>query len=90
MTSRRRLLATMRTMGAAALDPPDGPTRPALSEAPARSDQRVHVEFEGHDHELVVSGIPEHLGCTSVRPLAGGLRSPASVALLRLPGFGRS
>jgi ParB family transcriptional regulator, chromosome partitioning protein len=64
-----------------------GPTRSATPEAPARSDQRVHVEFEGHDYQLVVSVVPDHAGCMYVRPLTGGPRRLAPVASLKLLGF---
>ena len=52
-----------------------------------RSDQRVHVEFEGHDYQLVVSVVPDHAGCMYVRPLTGGPRRLAPVAALKLLGF---
>lgn len=75
-----------RTQGSTA-DPRSGPTRSATPEAPARSDQRVHVEFEGHDYQLVVSVVPDHAGCMYVRPLTGGPRRLAPVASLKLLGF---
>jgi ParB family chromosome partitioning protein len=68
-------------------DPRSGPTRSATPEAPARTDQRVHVEFEGHDYQLVVSVVPDHAGCMYVRPLTGGPRRLAPVASLKLLGF---
>jgi len=68
-------------------DPRSGHTRSAAPEAPARSDQRVHVEFEGHDYQLVVSVVPDHAGCMYVRPLTGGPRRLAPVASLKLLGF---
>ena len=68
-------------------DPRSGHTRSATPEAPARSDQRVHVEFEGHDYQLVVSVVPDHAGCMYVRPLTGGPRRLAPVASLKLLGF---
>jgi ParB family transcriptional regulator, chromosome partitioning protein len=68
-------------------NPPGGPIRSATPEAPARSDQRVHVEFEGHDYQLVVSVVPDHAGCMYVRPLTGGPRRLAPVASLKLLGF---
>lgn len=68
-------------------DPRSGPARSATSEAPARTDQRVHVEFEGHDYQLVVSVVPDHAGCMYVRPLTGGPRRLAPVASLKLLGF---
>jgi len=66
---------------------PNGPTHSASPEAPVRSDQRVHVEFEGHDYQLVVSVVPDHAGCMYVRPLTGGPRRLAPVASLKLLGF---
>lgn len=68
-------------------DPSGGNARPAAPEAPVRSDQRVHVEFEGHDYQLVVSVVPDHAGCMCVRPLTGGPRRLAPVAALKLLGF---
>jgi ParB family chromosome partitioning protein len=64
-----------------------GLTRSATPEAPAGSDQHVHVEFEGHDYQLVVSVVPDHAGCMYVRPLTGGPRRLAPVASLKLLGF---
>jgi ParB family transcriptional regulator, chromosome partitioning protein len=64
-----------------------GPARSATPEAPAGSDQRVHVEFEGHDYQLVVTAVPDNAGCMYVRPLTGGPRRLAPVASLRLLGF---
>jgi ParB family transcriptional regulator, chromosome partitioning protein len=63
------------------------PTRSTSPDAPLRSDQRVHVEFEGHDYQLVVSVVPDHAGCMYVRPLTGGPRRLAPVAALKLLGF---
>lgn len=68
-------------------DPRVGHTRSATPEVLARSDQRVHVEFEGHDYQLVVSVVPDHAGCMYVRPLTGGPRRLAPVASLKLLGF---
>ena len=68
-------------------DPRGVATRSASTEAPNRSDQRVHVEFEGHDYQLVVSVVPDHAGCMYVRPLTGGPRRLAPVASLKLLGF---
>ena len=64
-----------------------GAARAVALEGPARSDQRVHVEFEGHDYQLVVSVVPDHAGCMYVRPLTGGPRRLAPVAALKLLGF---
>ncbi len=82
---------------AATQTPPRGQASPAdsrgvsnrltLPEAPMRSDQRVHVEFEGHDYQLVVSVVPDHAGCMYVRPLTGGPRRLAPVTALKLLGF---
>ena len=68
-------------------DPRGVSTRPVSPDAPIRSDQRVHVEFEGHDYQLVVSVVPDHAGCMYVRPLTGGPRRLAPVASLKLLGF---
>ena len=72
---------------ASTADPLSGPTRSATFDAPTRSDQRVHVEFEGHDYQLVVSVVPDHAGCMYVRPLTGGPRRLAPVTSLKLLGF---
>jgi ParB family transcriptional regulator, chromosome partitioning protein len=68
-------------------DLPVSPTRLVSPEPAAKSDQRVHVEFEGHDYQLVVSVVPDHAGCMYVRPLTGGPRRLAPVASLKLLGF---
>jgi ParB family chromosome partitioning protein len=68
-------------------DPRSVSTRPASPDAPIRSDQRVHVEFEGRDYQLVVSVVPDHAGCMYVRPLTGGPHRLAPVAALKLLGF---
>jgi ParB family transcriptional regulator, chromosome partitioning protein len=52
-----------------------------------RCDQRVHVEFDGQDYQLVVSVVPDQAGCMYVRPLTGGPRRLAPVASLKLLGF---
>ena len=75
-----------RAQGSTA-DPRSDPTRSTTPETPVRSDQRVHVEFEGHDYQLVVSVVPDHAGCMYVRPLKGGPRRLAPVASLKLLGF---
>ncbi|HMN75931.1 MAG TPA: ParB/RepB/Spo0J family partition protein [Burkholderiaceae bacterium] len=72
---------------AAPADPSGVSTGPLPPDAPVRSDQRVHVEFEGHDYQLVVSVVPDHAGCMYVRPLTGGPRRLAPVASLKLLGF---
>jgi ParB family transcriptional regulator, chromosome partitioning protein len=64
-----------------------GLQRTGAPEMPVRSDQRIHVEFEGHDYQLVVSVVPDHAGCMYVRPLTGGPRRLAPVAELKLLGF---
>jgi ParB family transcriptional regulator, chromosome partitioning protein len=56
--------------------------RSTSPDGPIRSDQRVHVEFEGHDYQLVVSVVPDHAGCMYVRPLTGGPRRLAPVTVL--------
>ena len=55
--------------------------------SPSRSEQRVHVEFEGHDYQLVVCVVPDQAGCMYVRPLTGGPRRLAPVASLKLLGL---
>lgn len=61
--------------------------RSSLPDPAQRSEQRIHVEFEGHDYQLVVSVVPDQAGCMYVRPLTGGPRRVASVASLKLLGF---
>jgi ParB family chromosome partitioning protein len=78
---------TPPTGKASPADPRGVSTRPVSPDAPLRSDQRVHVEFEGHDYQLVVSVVPDHAGCMYVRPLTGGPRRLAPVASLKLLGF---
>ncbi len=51
------------------------------------SDQRIHVEFDGQDYQLVVSVAPDQPGHLYVRPLKGGPRRLASAAGLKLLGF---
>jgi ParB family transcriptional regulator, chromosome partitioning protein len=68
-------------------DPRGVSTRPVSPDASIRSDQRVRVEFEGHDYQLVVSVVPDHAGCMYVRPLTGGPRRLAPVTELKLLGF---
>lgn len=72
---------------ASPVDARDVSNRSTSPEAPVRSDQRVHVEFEGRDYQLVVSVVPDHAGCMYVRPLTGGPRRLAPVASLKLLGF---
>jgi ParB family transcriptional regulator, chromosome partitioning protein len=51
------------------------------------SDQRIHVEFDGQDYQLVVSVVPEQSGQLYVRPLNGGPRRLAPAGELKLLGF---
>lgn len=51
------------------------------------TEQRVHVEFEGLDYQLLFSVAPEQAGCMYVRPLTGGPRRLAPVGSLKLLGF---
>jgi hypothetical protein len=69
------------------IEAPAGPHHQNMPEAPARTDQRVRVEFKGHDYQLVVSVVPDQPGCIYVRPLTGGPRRLAPVAALKLLGF---
>jgi ParB family chromosome partitioning protein len=57
---------------------------------PARvqhTDQRIHVEFDGQDYQLVVSVAPDQPGHLYVRPLVGGPRRLAPASALKLLGF---
>ena len=70
---------------------------PAESEAEAlvagrgmrhrQTNQRLHVEFDGQDFQLVVSVAPAQEGHLYVRPLAGGPRRLAPASALKLRGF---
>jgi ParB family transcriptional regulator, chromosome partitioning protein len=51
------------------------------------SDQRIHVEFDGQDYQLVVSVAPDLPGHLYVRPLNGGPRRLAPASGLKLLGF---
>ncbi|EHR71199.1 ParB-like partition protein [Burkholderiales bacterium JOSHI_001] len=67
-------------------------------EAPARAtgqrvprhqqtNQRIHVEFDGQDFQLVVSVAPLQGGHLYLRPLSGGPRRLAPAAAIKLRGF---
>ena len=74
------------------IGPSSPPTEKATSPAPPpprnpHSDQRIHVEFDGQDYQLVVSVAPDQPGHLYVRPLKGGPRRLAPAAGLKLLGF---
>ncbi len=52
-----------------------------------QANQRLHVEFDGQDFQLVVSVAPAQEGHLYVRPLAGGPRRLALASALKLRGF---
>ena len=52
-----------------------------------QTNQRLHVEFDGQDFQLVVSVAPAQEGHLYVRPLAGGPRLLAPASALKLRGF---
>ncbi len=52
-----------------------------------QTNQRLHVEFDGQDFQLVVSVAPPQEGHLYVRPLAGGPRRLAPASALKLRGF---
>ena len=52
-----------------------------------QTNQRLHVEFDGQDFQLVVSVAPAQEGHLYVRPLAGGPRRLALASALKLRGF---
>ena len=52
-----------------------------------QTNQRLHVEFEGQDFQLVVSVAPAQEGHLYVIPLAGGPRRLAPASSLKLRGF---
>lgn len=67
---------------------PAKPSRPrAASERSSHTDQRIHVEFDGQDYQLVVSVAPGQPGHMYVRPLVGGPRRLAPASALKLLGF---
>ena len=51
------------------------------------TDQRIHVEFDGQDYQLVVSVAPDQPGHLYVRPLVSGPRRLAPASALKLLGF---
>lgn len=52
-----------------------------------QTNQRLHVEIDGQDFQLVVSVAPAQEGHLYVRPLAGGPRRLAPASALKLRGF---
>lgn len=52
-----------------------------------QTNQRLHVEFDGQDFQLVMSVAPAQEGHLYVRPLAGGPRRLAPASALKLRGF---
>jgi ParB family chromosome partitioning protein len=68
-----------------------GPLHPARDASASlrspHSDQRIHVEFDGQDYQLVVSVAPDQPGHLYVRPLIGGPRRLAPASALKLLGF---
>jgi ParB family chromosome partitioning protein len=67
------------------------PLHPVRDASPSQrsphSDQRIHVEFDGQDYQLVVSVAPDQPGHLYVRPLIGGPRRLAPASALKLLGF---
>jgi ParB family chromosome partitioning protein len=88
--------ATSPAASSGAADQADGADRATSSNRrtdasrPARvqhTDQRIHVEFDGQDYQLVVSVAPDQPGHLYVRPLVGGPRRLAPASALKLLGF---
>lgn len=52
-----------------------------------QTNQRLHVEFDGQDFQLIVSVAPAQEGHLYVRPLAGGQRRLVPASALKLRGF---
>lgn len=76
------------TLAASSGAPTANPSRPRLaSERSSHTDQRIHVEFDGQDYQLVVSVAPGQPGHMYVRPLVGGPRRLAPASALKLLGF---
>ena len=67
--------------------PPDPVGKEPHSRRSPNSDQRIHVEFDGQDYQLVVSVAPAQPGHLYVRPLVGGPRRLAPASALKLLGF---
>ena len=67
--------------------PPAPVRREPQSRRSPNSDQRIHVEFDGQDYQLVVSVAPDQPGHLYVRPLVGGPRRLAPASALKLLGF---
>ena len=67
--------------------PPDTVRKEPHSRRSPTSDQRIHVEFDGQDYQLVVSVAPDQPGHLYVRPLVGGPRRLAPASALKLLGF---
>lgn len=66
---------------------PGQPRLPYKPGAQRRFDQRLHVEFDGQDYQLVLSVAPAHEGQLYIRPLSGGPRRSAPASALKLRGF---
>ena len=62
------------------------PPAPTVNRS-SRTDQRIHVEFDGQDYQLVVSVAPDQAGHLYVRPLTGGPRRLAPASAVKLLGF---
>jgi ParB family chromosome partitioning protein len=73
----------------AAAKPTTMPLTPGAraSDRVPQTDQRIHVEFDGQDYQLVVSVAPEQSGHVYVRPLIGGPRRLVPASTLKLLGF---
>ena len=67
--------------------PPDTVRKQPHPRRSPNSDQRIHVEFDGQDYQLVVSVAPDQPGHLYVRPLVGGPRRLAPASALKLLGF---
>ena len=68
-----------------------GEQSPGLTGSPAvrrrQFDNRIHVEFEGQNLQLVVNEAPLREGSLYIRPLSGGPRRVAPASALKLRGF---
>ena len=65
----------------------EGSVVPGRGNRHRQTNQRLHVEFDGQDFQLVVSVAPAQEGHLYVRPLAGGPRRLAPASALKLRGF---
>ena len=79
------LMKSIEAVGAGSAGPADPPAMCAMPQA--KKGNRLHVQMDGKDYQLVVSIAPAEAGHLYVRPLEGGPRLLAPAAALTLRGF---